>query len=217
MGIFSSKTKMKDLGTQQGLQVLELGDLLYLLLPTTPTDRVVISAHGGHAVLSKTNQFVVPSDVVLQFYSDDTKSVLDPGFNNFYRQEAAPKEIITEGEKSFDYLLSKYQGKHGNADETYESIAKVVNDTVAAKSNLQGFAARASSDKGRDGFLRSASREKVAAVVTVRNRWFKGEATLSLVVDAVKTAAPSIVIFDCLFCRSTLFGGSDAVPLITRV
>jgi hypothetical protein len=217
MALFASGTKMKNLGVQQGFQIMELGDLLYLMMPTEPCNRVIISAHGGHAVLSNTNQFVVPSDVVLRFYSDDTKSVLDPGFNNFYRGEAAPKEIISEGERSFDYLLSKYQGSHGNKSETYDSIAKVISDTIALNARLKADAAKpTTSEKGRARLLNAAAREKVAAVVTIRNRWFKGDATLKLVVNAVKAAAPSIMIFDCLFCRSTMFGGSDAVPIVNR-
>ncbi len=215
MSLFASKTKMKSLGEQSGLRIYQT-DLLYLLLPKESTNRVIISAHGGHAVLSKTNQFEVPTDVVLRFYSDDTKSVIDPGFNDFYRGEAAPKEIITEGDMCFDYLLTKYQGRHGNKSETYESITTVINETVAAKQQLLGGAQKLEAGARKDKLLQGASREKVAAVVTVRNRWFKGEATLSMVVHAVKKHTPAITIFDCLFCRSTMFGGSDAVPITSR-
>lgn len=213
---FESGTKMKNLGEQAGFRIMELGDLMYLLLPKEPTDRVIISAHGGHAVLSNTNRFKVPSDTVLRFYSDDTFSVLDPGFDNFYKKEAAPKEIVYEGDMCFDYLLSKYQGRHGNKEETYESIAKAINDAVGGKAFFKGQAAKASTPKAKQSYLEQSAASKVAAVVTIRNRWFKGDATLSMVVNAVKKAAPSIVIFDCLFCRSTLFGGSQDVKLVRR-
>jgi hypothetical protein len=215
MSLLSSKTTMKSLGTQEGLRIFQ-SEISYLLLPNEPTDRVIISAHGGHAMLTKTNSFTVPSNVVLRFYSDDTKSVLDPGFNNFYRGEAAPKEIITEGDKCFDYLLTKYQGKHGAKDETYESIAAVINESVKARAQLLGKAASTSSSAAKGKFLQAASREKVAAVVTIRNRRFRGDATLSMIIDGVKKHTPSIVIFDCLFCRSTMRGGSDAVPIVAR-
>jgi hypothetical protein len=215
MSLFESKSKMKSMGEQAGFTIYQ-SDVSYLLLPKEPTNRVIISAHGGHATLSKTNQFKVPTDVVLRFYSDDTKSVLDPGFKNFFQGEAAPKEIITEGDRSFDYLLSKYQGRHGAKEETYDSIAAVMNETAALRASMLASANKATSAKAKNMFLGGAAKEKLAAVVTIRNRWFKGEATLSMIVNAVKKQAPSIVIFDCLFCRSTMFGGSDAVPIIGR-
>jgi hypothetical protein len=74
MALFSSATKMKTLGEQAGFTIMEVGDLFYLMLPKDPANRAVIS---------------------------DTCSVLDFGFNNFYQQEAAPKEVVSEGEQCF--------------------------------------------------------------------------------------------------------------------
>lgn len=213
--MFDSKTKMKLLTTRNGFKVHELGDLFYFFEPSIATDRVIISAHGGHKVVGGTNRFEVPEDVVLRFYSDDTFSVLDPGFNDFYTKEAAPKEIITEGDFCFDYILSKYQGSHGNESETYDSIGKIISSVTNTRSGMSAKAATASG-KQKDQMLNIANRAKVAAVLTVRNRWFKGDATLSKVVKAVKQHAPTIVIFDCLFCRSTMFGGSQGVTLVDR-
>jgi hypothetical protein len=142
--------------------------------------------------------------------------VLDPGFNNFYQQEAAPKEVISEGEKCFNYILTKYQGRHGNKTETYDSIADIINETERLSKLLTKQATTATSPKAREMFRRGAAKEKLAAVVTVRNRWFKGEATLSMLLREVKQAAPSLILFDCLFCRSTLFGGSQGVDMVSR-
>lgn len=217
MSIFSSKTKMKKLTSRDGFDIYELGDIFYLFYPKEKTDRVIISAHGGHALVSGTNTFRVPTDTVLRFYSSDENSVLDPGFSSFYASEAAPKEVLSDGDKSFDYILSKYQGRHGNKSETYDSIATALSSAVNGRKNTLKLAEK---NKGaaRDKLLNSAARYKVAAVLTVRNRWLKGEATLSKVIREVKATAPEIVIFDCLFCRSKMFGGGDdAVPLIGRM
>eukprot|EP01037_Dinobryon_pediforme_P012891 gene12892-12991_t len=202
------KSDMKNLGEQKGFKIYELGDLFYFLLPTVETNRVIISSHGGHQLIGGTNKFVVPSDTILRFYSEDTYSVKDPSFNGFYDMEAAPKEVISEGEKCFDYILTKYQGRHntlkGNK-ETYDTIAGVVNQAVEDNLNAQ---------RRRRKDWQAAS--KVSAVLTVRNRFFKGTAHLSKAIEAVHVIAPHIQLFDCLFCRSTMFGGSQGVNLIAR-
>jgi hypothetical protein len=87
-------------------------------------------------VLSGTNTFTVPRPMSLQFYSEDTKSVIDPDFSKFYT---------------------------------------------------------------------------TPAVLTLRNRWFKGEAALSLAIAAALKVAPGITVVECPFCRSTMFGGSQSV------
>lgn len=214
MGIFSSRSQMKQMGKQEGFNVFGLEDRLYLFIPETGTDRVIISAHGGRE--KNTNAFQVPDDVVLRFYSDDKNTVLDPGFSNFYSREAAPKEILTETDKCYDYTLSKYQGSHNKMGETYGSIAKALSGAAKTKANLLKSAETAKSDKSKNLFLNKANQEKMAAVLTVRNRLFRSDISLSYAISQVKAVAPHIVIFDCLFCRWLSGGKDDAVPLIHR-
>lgn len=214
MGIFSSKSAMKKMGTQEGFTVYSLEGRMYLLLPKDGTDRVIISAHGGRS--KSTRDFRVPSDVVLRFYSEDTNTVLDPGFSKFYQSEAAPKEIACEGDTSFDYCLSKYQGGHNKMGETYQSIAKAINDSARTKKSLLTTASKTTDAKVKNKLLNGAAREKLAAVLTIRNRMLRGDVNLSSAIDQVKAVAPQIVIFDCLFCRWMSGGKDDAVPLVGR-
>jgi hypothetical protein len=206
---------LKKLGVVEGLTVYSIGGIMYLFMPQEKTNRVVISAHGGRE--KTTLSFRVQTDVVLQFYSADTNSVLDPGMMNFYFAEAAPKEIITEGDLCYNYTLSKYQGKdHNKMGETYQTIARAIGDCVRGKRELLAGAQKATSEKAKSKLLQGAAKNKPAAVLTIRNRWFRSEVNLSYAIDQVKRISKEIVIFDCLFCRSMEGGGSDSVPLISR-
>ena len=218
MGVFSG-SDMKELKKSENYTVHAVGDSIYVLVPKDPPQRVIITAHGGHKVLSKTNSFKVPTDTVLQFYSDDTFSVKDPGFSDFFTKLSVPKEVLSEGDTCFDYVLSKYQGRHGNKKETYQSIGTDIDDMYrAAKnhaSNVSKYEKMGMTEKAQQNKDLAAFKSKVPAVMTVRNRWGKGDVTLSIAIDAVKHAAGSVQVFDCLFCRSTLFGGSQDVQLIS--
>jgi hypothetical protein len=209
MGFGESKSKMKKLGTFSTLTVYEVGDLFYVLVPEGNVDRLIITAHGGHALLSGTNKFTVPRGLTLKFYSDDTKSVIDPGFNQFYQYEAVPREVIDQGNSCYDYILTKYQGRHGSKDETYQSIARTIDGNVQGRRNYQLMAQRQPQNSSK--YLAKSMSYPTPAVLTVRNRWFKGDATLSMALDAALSVARGIAVVECLFCRSTLFGGSQAV------
>jgi hypothetical protein len=205
---------MKKMGEQEGFTVLSLEGRMYLFLPKAGTDRVIISAHGGRSKTTK--DFRVPSDAVLRFYSEDTNVVLDPGFDSFYAKEAAPKEIVYESETCFNYELSKYQGSHNTQGETYQSIAKTINRVAKTKDTLLTQAGKQTDAGKKSRLLTGAAREKLAAVLTIRNRVLRGDVNLAYAIDQVKAAAPQIVIFDCLFCRWLAGGGKDSVNLVNR-
>lgn len=218
MGIFSSRSKMKKMGEQSGYEVRSLDHRMYLLLPKEKTDRVIISAHGGRS-LTNANSFEVPDKTTLRFYSADKNTVLDPGFSNFYTKDATPKETLTAGDTCFDYMLSKYQGSHNRAGETYDSISNVVNSELAFLKNSLSDAERAK-EKGNTTaeakLRRNAGKVKMAAVLTIRNRYFRADVSLQQAVALVRAEAPQIEIFDCLFCRWARGGTDEAVPLTSR-
>jgi hypothetical protein len=219
MGLFSSKSQMKKMGEQSGFEILSLDHRLYLLLPKLPTNRVIISAHGGRE-LTNANSFTVPSDTILRFYSEDMNTVLDPKITEFYRKEAAPKEILSDGERCFDYILTKYQGKDNNKmGETYESIANLINGELKHMQTSLDQAAAAGAKgnaKAKAKLQQMARNVKMAAVLTIRNRMFRANVSLSEVIGLVRTAVPQIQLFDCLFCRYAKGGKDDAVTLVSR-
>ncbi|MEM6748686.1 MAG: hypothetical protein AAF608_14815, partial [Pseudomonadota bacterium] len=79
MGWFTG-SDMKNLKSSENYTVSEIGECLYIYVPKDPPQRVIISSHGGHAMVGGTNSFTVGDDTVLLFYSDDKYSVNDPGF-----------------------------------------------------------------------------------------------------------------------------------------
>ena len=218
MGIFDSKTKMTKVTERGGLDIYELGDQLYYFKPKIGTNTCIITAHGGHTVLTKTNIFTVPSNTVLRFYSEDTYSVVDPGFSSFYHSVGAVKELVSEGESCFDYILTKYQGKGNNEmGETYDSIAQTINQNFNNYNFLDDRMKVA--DKSSSAYAKmhkSKYSHKFSSVLTVRNRMFKSDMTLSTALAEVKKIDPEILVFDCLFCRSTMFGGKQHVNLVSN-
>lgn len=219
MGLFRSRSKMKKLGEQSGFEILSLDHRLYLLLPKVPTNRVIISAHGGRE-LTNANSFIVPSNTILRFYSEDKNSVVDPRLVEFYRQEAVPKEILSEGDRCFDYILTKYQGNDNNQmGESYESIANLINNELRYMQTSLDQAAVAGARgnaRAQATLLQNARKVKMAAVLTVRNRMFRANVSLAEMLDLVRAAAPQIQLFDCLFCRAAEGGQNDAVRLVAR-
>lgn len=218
MGLFG-KSDIKKLPPTDGLTIFEVGQHLYFFSPHSDTNICIISAHGGRKARNA-NEFIVPPDTILRFYSEDKNSTLDPGFGEFYGKEAAPREIVSEGERCFDYGLTKYQGRHNKANETYGSIAKTIGKTFANRerylAELASAESKGSADKVKRVIGAMVAKQKLPAVVTVRNRLFRPELALSDVIAGVKSIAPNIILFECFFCRSIAGGGSQAVELVDR-
>jgi hypothetical protein len=218
MALFG-KSDINKLAEHSGLTIFNVSDRLYLFKPHDDTRTCIISAHGGRATRNAST-FRVPPDTILRFYAEDTFSVLDPGFSEFYTKEAVPREILSEGDECFDYCLTKYQGRHNSANETYSSIAQTISAAFKSReigeAQLKSAIAKNAPEKTKRALGAVVARNKTPAVVTVRNRTFRAELTLSEVIAMVKTAAPEMTLFDCSFCRSVARGGSQAVALVER-
>ncbi len=220
MGFFG-KSDMTKLADHSGFSVFNLQDRLYLFKPHDDSRICIISAHGGRET-NNASTFRVPEDTILRFYSEDTFSVLDPGFSNFYTKEAVPREVLSEGDECYDYCLSKYQGRHNSSqnNETYSSIAQTISNAFHSRELASGQLKQAIEKNAPDKVKRSlgnlVARHKTPSVVTIRNRVFKADLTLSQVIDMVKLTSPEITLFDCSFCRSVSRGGSQAVAMVDR-
>ncbi len=140
----------------------------------------------------------------MRFYSEDTFCVLDPGFKNVYYNEAVPREILSEGDECFDYCLSKYQGRHSSAGETYSLIAQTIARSFAARETSAAQLKKATeqgNDRAKRSLARAVAANKTPAVVTVRNRLFKADLPLTQVMGLVKEVSPDLTVFDCSCCR----------------
>jgi len=194
-----------------------LGRYLYLFKSRTNSADCIISAHGGYMFENKA--FTVPKGVTLRFYSPHSSSLLDPGLGTFQRSasQAIPVETFTGGQICCNYLLSKYQGRHGNEDETYESIAKGVNDVDMGRQSVFGVLMNKSKvgsvDRdAQEKLLLSLGRNIGGSVLTIRNRFdVVFGVKLSDALAAARKEMPTLREFYCIFCRANMLG-DDANP-----
>src|SRR5688572_16413698 len=107
-------------------QQIAIGSEIYLHRPDRPFNseefHLLISAHG----LAIAGSFNVPNWANLHFYGRHGAAITDPGFREIIRGDYKVIESAAGGDQCSNYLLSKYQGRHGNARETYTSLQNEV-------------------------------------------------------------------------------------------
>ena len=182
---------------------IEVGDNMYLFLCSGKEDeyaeQLVISAHGG---IRKTRSptFTIPYGV-LQFYSDHGVVTDDFGLQNFAigGKNGQKRDTLQFGDTCYNYDLSKYQGRHNKANETYESILKnqryvheLRMNQQYAISNVEGY--RIPPGTAATNF----------DVLTIRNRFFHKSMNLKRALDEVGRIHQYQNI-QCYFCRSFYF------------
>lgn len=159
--------------------------------PTGFSPSLVISAHGG--IENKSPTFHIKWGK-LHFYSAHGHVTDDLGIKNFCLggRETQRAESLSAPAQCFDYDLSKYQGKHNTAGESYDSIE-----------SAQDYV-----DDYNQMLVEAGDRAPLGAkpmvdfdVLTIRNRWNNKNVTLSSALKAVgKLHRYSDV--HCYFCRS---------------
>jgi hypothetical protein len=176
----------------------------YLFKSPISTPACLLSAHGGH---DRERHFQVPAGVTVNFYALHGFILQDPG-TALLNAQVKPKESITGPASCHDYSLSKYQGRHNKAGESYSSISVQVQSTAQARTAAQSKYVQAATQSAPDWKV-SVIRQQVTSqnpinIVTVRNRFGAGDIRLSALINAVRGAFPTITIFHCSFCRSSM-------------
>jgi hypothetical protein len=119
-----SKSKAYDLPEDQ--RPIELGGTfsgrLFLFRGGRGRTRLIVSAHGMVKPETTPKTIPVPGGMTLHFYSVHGELLVDPGL------VLPADDHITRGSgvKVANYVLSKYQGTHSGANETYEAIVDAV-------------------------------------------------------------------------------------------
>ena len=185
----------------------KLGDRLYIFESSTTSHRCLITAHGGY--WAGTKKFTVPNGVTLHFYAPHGNVLSDPGISFLYNQpDMKPTETITGGHPCYNYILSKYQGRHGSQKETYEAIAGSVTGVDTRLQNYQSDLNKAL-DKGNERvvgvLLKGAAGLRNAHVVTIRHRRLRTDVNLKYVIDKVRESYPEVTEFHCSHCRSNQY------------
>jgi hypothetical protein len=162
-------------------------------------DDLVISAHGGYDP-KKLPTFAVPSTVGFQglfFYVDHGTLQTDFGIGGFAGEERKAVEELGPGDSCFNYELSKYQGKHNSAGETYDSIMRDIDAAIEAQKKYNTGMAKA------PRVYAAKTRPRVFDVVTIRNRWNSSGMMLKdlLTLALAHHKYPRV---HCYFCRGAM-------------
>ncbi|MGD1927152.1 MAG: putative adhesin [Paracoccaceae bacterium] len=190
---------------------IELGDKFYLFRHGNnpkidpAEDHLLITAHGGYAdalgPLKGTGNVKVPDWCQLYYYASHGSTLSDPGLSDIMRGKYQVKEVKASGVSVHNYELSKFQGKHGGGEiENYAAISKCI-DYASNKAVNPKYVS-----PGKMG-LPASSHSNFAFkfdVLTVRNRKFKSDPSLSDVFAALKQHGYRYENIHCSFCRSNM-------------
>ncbi len=193
------------------IHMQEVGKSLYLFTTGVGSyaDECVISAHGGYS--SSTKKFSVQA-TSLKYYVNHGDVQQDFGIAKFGGTGITKPEVIEPigaGQQSYNYELSKYQGRHGGTKnkpaETYDSIKGEqisINEAVEAqKLMIEKLIAKGESQDRLDKVRAAVSRS--FDVVTVRNRWFSSGTNLKDVIAQI-SKVHKYSVYHCFFCRSKM-------------
>lgn len=118
------KSKAYDLAERD--RPIELGGTfdgrLFLFKGGEGRSKLLISAHGAHKPDTRPATIPVPPGMIIHFYGIHGNVVQDPGL------VLPPDPHVTRehGEEVANYTLTKYQGRHSGANETYQDIVLAV-------------------------------------------------------------------------------------------
>lgn len=201
----------------------ELGSKLYIWTKTAGAaspgvKECVISAHGGQTIIN--SRFEVKG-VTLRFYCPHGYALTDPGLEAVITQSVRHCQEVKDG-KVQDYVLSKYQGKHNKAGETYqkigglaETLEKGSSDLMDATLDFLGKYAEETNEKRKAKFLEIVDRNiaqleskgRWMDIITLRNRRMRFDLNLSEVIKKLNASGYGYTTVHCSFCRCPMFGG----------
>jgi hypothetical protein len=184
-----------------------LGSDIYLFLssPGVFRDDLVISAHGGYDA-KKLPTFAVPlmengqgsqSDCGLFFYVEHGSLQTDFGLGGFAGEERKWVQHLQPGASSYNYALSKYQGKHNKAGESYGTIMRDIDAAIEAQTKYASGMIKAPK------VYASKTRPRLFDVATIRNRFNGGDVMLRALLTRVLNVNDYPRIH-CYFCRGAM-------------
>lgn len=194
---------------------IEVGSHFYLFKSSTNAEDCLISAHGGY---EKNVGMFTPEGYKILFYGEHDKYLADPGLSLMSNRSLTVYEEIPtpQAPTSLNYILSKYQGRHSDSGETYESIEQKITGEDMQIAKLRERIASAKDDKGRERAQDQLQYFKSMNVLTIRNRWWRSDLSLESAVEEAKKAMPSLIRFHYSFCRS-LIGNDNAETSSVRI
>lgn len=208
--------------TPQG--AVPIGSKLYFFKSDTNSTDCLISAHGGY--YKGNNTFEVADGVELLFYGIHGNLLQDPGIR-LVDTPAKPVQVIpnrVDGRNCINYVLSKYQGRHGGKPgkpaETYDKISNRVRDNDKNQfGRFDLMLKKQDNEKLVEKLMQQILAHRAMSVVTIRNRWFLpgGDVYLKEVIKEVRKAFPGIKRFHCSFCRGLVGDETAGTSVVEMV
>jgi len=205
-GQLGNQDSAADAGGDVVANQIALGEKFYLFTANgfdRETDHLIISAHGGYWNLFGplgSSSIPVPDWTRLHFYAAHGSTISDPEIYPLMRGDYQVSETVSPGSRVTDYTLSKYQGRHGNRNETYTSIDRHIDRNIDHLSYIAEQAALGVSSQRNFGFR--------FHVLTVRNRWFQFSPTLSEALATLDRGGWRYENIHCSFCRNPMLSFS---------
>ena len=200
-------------------QRVAIGNDLYLIHGDEgPSDFLLISAHGA----TKNDTFSVPGWTRLHFYAPRKHYLIMP--MSKFQLGSRVVEEINPGGSSPNYALSKYQGRHGDNNETYATLGALVDRTRKSieAGRPQMPAIPASAGPGIKRWVNESFKEKIKEYenllpfdfLTIRNRKpylpFAGGTSLKAALAQLDQSGYRYPYIFCSFCRGVLFGNKGS-------
>lgn len=201
--------------------------------PTPGVAECVISAHGRQCII---NPGTVLQNVQFIFYSPHGYALNDPGLAEVLTGGVRPSGPPVAAAQCQDYVLSKWQGRHGAGDaETYGTIGAMeqtfVDNASRASNNLLNALNRVlnppvpGAPRQGPNLLNNMIVRNQALVdrwawrmdiISIRNRLAKKNPMLSEVVADLHAAGYGYTRIHCCFCRCSInpFAQSYNAPVI---
>ncbi|MBP3960709.1 hypothetical protein J8F10_36250 [Gemmata sp. G18] len=199
---------------------IEVGSWIYVWTPggqKPQPDRsraCMISAHGETSLI--TSGAGAPKHVYLAYYCPHGSNISGSSLMLSATRQLKVKELFGPGQAKQDYKLTKYQGSHSGANETYGKIQTGVHRRAREKDVEKNHAEskRLLQKRSVEDWERSRLegmsmvKDVVYDIVTIRNRLFSfGTPTLFSVVADLEKAGFYYSTVHCFFCRG--FGKDD--------
>jgi hypothetical protein len=169
------------------------------------TDHLLITAHGGYMNLGGplgSSNLTVPSWTRLHFYAPHGSTIANPGIYDIMKGEYQVLESAGPGDSVTNYSLSKFQGRHGDASETYQSISKDVARNADQLSYQQEIMTSGNAKGPGRNFAFNFD------VLTVRNRRLCADPSLKEALETLARHGYRYENIHCSFCRSGMLGDS---------
>jgi hypothetical protein len=194
------ETAMDKLGQIDRTRVIDLNGIAYYFKAGAGFHpEVLISSHGGYSSGAK-KDLDIKGGITLKYYVKHGQTQKDFGIDRFCA-EIRPPVVETCTVKTYNYSLTKYQGDHGNVNETYDFISNLDSRVTSHNTKMKKAWEHDPEFQAKVGNLAPFD------VVTVRNRCYSSSVDLKTILSLIRRcrrAYTNPTTVHRFFCRSRM-------------